>query len=169
GASSFMIHNMLESLCLEDSFENAGVKLKRCSVDSELQQWVWKERMFLINVHTQRCLSAFHSDPIQTLDCDGQDDLQWQCMNHRLISLSHSLELGVHSGSLVLTNTGKNTRWKSLDQGDLCHEKLKKKILFSFVQTGSRKQRETDEFPAKEDNMTEEEREYLRWYYRTED
>lgn len=119
-----MIHNNVESLCLEDSLRDAGVQLKRCSVDSELQQWIWTERMFLMNVHTQRCLSAFPRNPIQTLDCNGEDDLQWQCMNHRLISLSNSLELGVHRGSLALINTGKSTTWKSLDQGDICQEKL---------------------------------------------
>ncbi|KAF4083016.1 hypothetical protein AMELA_G00135210 [Ameiurus melas] len=158
GTSSFMIHNTVESQCLEDSLGDAGVRLKRCSVDSELQQWIWTERKFLMNVYTKRCLSAFHSDPIQTLECDGEEDLQWQCMNHRLISLSHSLELGVHRGSLALTNMGKSTRWKSLDQGDICQEKLR-----------SRRQSEKDEAPPTEDTMTEEEREYLRWYYRTED
>ncbi|MCI4383297.1 hypothetical protein PGIGA_G00024850 [Pangasianodon gigas] len=158
GTSSFMIHNKVESLCLEDSFGDAGVQLKRCSVYSELQQWIWIERTFLMNVHTQRCLSAFHSDPVQTLNCDGEDELQWQCMNNRLISMSHNLELGVHSGSLALTNTGKSTRWRSLDQGDICQEKLR-----------SRRQSETDELPATENTMTEEVREYLRWYYRTED
>lgn len=126
GTSGFMIHNNAESLCLEDSLGDVGVQLKRCSVDSELQQWIWTDQMILMNIHTQRCLSAFHSDPMQTLDCDGQDDLQWQCMNHRLISLSLSLELGVHNGRLALTNTGKSTRWKSLDQGNICQEKLSK-------------------------------------------
>lgn len=119
-----MIHNNAESLCLEDSNGDAGVQLKRCSVDSELQQWVWLEQMFLMNIHTQRCLSADLSDPIKTLDCDGLDDLHWQCMNHRLISQSHSLKLGVHKGKLVLTNTEKSTTWKSLDQGNICQERL---------------------------------------------
>ncbi|KAK2869383.1 hypothetical protein Q7C36_001254 [Tachysurus vachellii] len=64
----------------------------------------------------------------------------------------------VQQGSLTLINTGKRTRWTSLDQGDICQEKLR-----------SRKQRDTDEFPSTEDTMTEEQREYLRWYYRTED
>ncbi|KAG7327369.1 hypothetical protein KOW79_008975 [Hemibagrus wyckioides] len=155
GTSSFMIHNNIENLCLEDSLEDAGVQLKRCSMDSELQQWIWTERMFLMNVHTQRCLSALQSDSIQTLECDGEKYLQWQCMDHKLITMSHSLELGVERGSLALMNTGKSTRWKSLDQGDICQEKLR-----------SRKQRETEFL---EDSMTEEQREYLRWYYRTED
>lgn len=119
-----MIHNNVESLCLEDSLGNYGVQLKRCSVDSELQQWIWTERMLLMNIHTQRCLSAVQSDPIHTINCDGEDDLLWQCVNHKLISLSHSLELGVHNGRLALTNTGKSTRWKSLDQGNICQEKL---------------------------------------------
>ncbi|KAM9461041.1 uncharacterized protein Hap1MRO34_017392 isoform 1-T1 [Clarias gariepinus] len=154
GTSSFMIHNDVESLCLEDSLENAGVQLTRCSLDSELQQWIWTERMFLMNVHTQRCLSALHSNPIQTLNCDGEDHLQWQCMNHRLISLSHSLELSVHSGSLALNNKGKGNRWKSLDQGDICQEKLR-----------SRRDSEIEVHPT----VPEKEREYLRWFYRTED
>ncbi|XP_060797067.1 solute carrier family 51 subunit beta [Neoarius graeffei] len=158
GTSGFMIHNNMESLCLEDSLRDGGVQLKRCSVNSELQQWVWTERLFLMNVHTQRCLSAFPTNPIQTLDCNGEEDLQWQCMNHRLISLSYSLELGVHRGSLALINTGKSTRWKSLDQGDICQEKLR-----------SRRDSETAEFQATEVTMTEKERKYLRWYYRTED
>lgn len=119
-----MIHNNMENLCLEDSLGDAGVQLKRCSVDAELQQWTWTERMFLMNVHTHRCLSALHSDLIQTLDCDGEDYLQWECMNQRLISLSQSLELGVQRGRLALITTEKSTRWKSLDQGDICQEKL---------------------------------------------
>ncbi|TSL68167.1 Organic solute transporter subunit beta [Bagarius yarrelli] len=152
-----MIHNSFENLCLEDSLEGAEIQLKRCTVDSELQQWIWTERRYLMNVHTQRCLSAFPSDPIQTLECDGSPYLQWQCMNHRLISLSHFLELGVQ-GRLALITTGKSTQWKSLDQGDICQEKLR-----------SRRHSETDEISATDDTMTEEQREYLRWYYRTED
>ncbi|KAF5906163.1 uncharacterized protein DAT39_004092, partial [Clarias magur] len=73
-------------------------------------------------------------------------------MNHRLISPSHSLELSVHRGSLALNNKGKGNRWKSLDQGDICQEKL-------------RSRRDSEVRPT----MTVEEIEYLRWYYRTED
>ncbi|XP_066502983.1 solute carrier family 51 subunit beta isoform X2 [Hoplias malabaricus] len=160
---SFMIHNTVDSLCLEDP--GAGVYLRRCRVDSDLQQWVWKETRFLVNVETQRCLSAVHQDPVRTLECDGGDHLQWQCESHRLISVNRSLELTVDRGTVTLSSSGKNNRWKSLDEGDICQDKLR-----------SRRQSESSEFEFTEDDeglngqaMTEEQREFLRWYYRTED
>ncbi|XP_062869183.1 solute carrier family 51 subunit beta [Trichomycterus rosablanca] len=158
GTSSFLIHNSLENLCLEDSLSETAVHLQRCSVDSELQQWTWTDRWFLMNLHTHRCLSAFDTDLVRTVDCDGGDELRWGCENHRLVSLNRSLELGSLRDRLVLTNTGKNTRWKSLDEGDICQEKLR-----------ARKQRDVYESPEAGDTMTEEQREYLRWYYRSED
>ncbi|XP_022525198.2 solute carrier family 51 subunit beta [Astyanax mexicanus] len=165
GAHSFMVHNAVESLCLEDSLRDAGVQLRRCSLDSELQQWLWTERWFLLNVGTHRCLSGLQDDPIQTVECDGGDHLQWQCTNHRLISVNRSLELSAQTGRLSLTSRGINTRWKSLDEGDICQEKLR-----------SRRQSEPGEFEFSEEDrahmphtMTEEQREFLKWFYRTED
>ncbi|XP_072516983.1 uncharacterized protein [Salminus brasiliensis] len=165
GAHSFMIHNAVEGLCLEDSLKDGGVQLRRCSLDSEPQQWLWTERWFLMNVGTDRCLSGLHDDPIQTVECDSGHHLQWQCMNHRLISVNRSLELSAQNRRLTLTNSGINTGWKSLDEADICQEKLR-----------SRRQSDPSEFEFTEadralmgQSMTEEQREYLRWFYRTED
>lgn len=139
GASCFMIYNAAESLCLQDSLRDARVDLGRCSVDSDLQQWLWIETWFLMNVGTRRCLSAHHNNPIQMVECDGGDHLHWNCLNHRLISVNRSLELGTEGGKLVLTNSGKKTKWKSLDEGNICQDKLSKSychhtviVVFSF-------------------------------------
>ncbi|XP_030649066.1 uncharacterized protein si:cabz01068815.1 [Chanos chanos] len=166
GANSFMIHNTIESLCLEDSGNSDGVQLKRCSLDSEFQQWSWINEWFLMNAGTQKCLSAFHTDPVKTVPCDGLDSLQWQCRNHRLISQNRSLELSAERGQLTMSPRGKTTRWKSLDEGDICQDKLRSK----------RSSDEPNEFEFSESEdaggvpgMTEEQKAFLRWYYRTED
>ncbi|KAI4889526.1 hypothetical protein NFI96_010730 [Prochilodus magdalenae] len=162
GAASFMIHSAAEGRCLEDSDE--GVQLRRCGVDSVLQQWVWTEEWFLMNVGTERCLSPFHNNPVQTVDC-ASEHLQWDCRKRRLISVNRSLELATDGGVLTLTNRGKNTAWRSLDDADFCQEKLR-----------SRRQSEPNEFEIPEDDrpqmgpsLTPEQREYLKWYYRSED
>ncbi|KAL7866801.1 hypothetical protein AOLI_G00146150 [Acnodon oligacanthus] len=163
GANSFLIHSALEGLCLEDSGRDAGVHLRRCNLDSQLQQWIWTETWFLMNVGTQKCLSALRDDPVQTVECDGEDHLQWQCVNRRLLSVSRPLELTADSGVLTLTNSGKNYMWKSLDEGNICQDRLR-----------SRRQSEDNEF-TEDDRaqmgppMTPEQREYLRWLYRAED
>ncbi|XP_017555029.1 solute carrier family 51 subunit beta [Pygocentrus nattereri] len=163
GANSFMIHSALEGLCLEDSGIDAGVQLRRCSLDSQLQQWVWTETWFLMNVGTQKCLSALRDDPVRTVECDGEDHLKWQCVNRRLISVSRPLELTADRGELTLTNSGKNYMWKSLDEGGICQDRLR-----------SRRQSEGNELTEDERDqmgtpMTPEQREYLRWFYRSED
>ncbi|XP_010875700.2 uncharacterized protein si:cabz01068815.1 [Esox lucius] len=175
GASSFMIHNALHSLCLEDNPKTGLVNLKKCSLDSELQQWIWRDQSVLKNMGTSRCLSSTHTDPVVTVHCQGLADeenrgdeaLQWGCEWDRLISKNNSLELSADGQRLTLTSRSKRTKWRSLDKGDICLERLRSKRASS----------ETDEFEAGTAEqqkvgptvMSEEQREYLRWYYRAED
>ncbi|KAK1798527.1 hypothetical protein P4O66_006831, partial [Electrophorus voltai] len=164
GANGFMIYNTVEGLCLEDSHDGPGVQLKPCQLDSASQEWSWEEGGFLANAGTLRCLSALHADPIRTTDCDGADHLQWQCANHKLISLSRSLELAADTGRLTLTKGGKANKWNSLADGDICLKKPR-----------SRRQSEPGEFEVSdadavhvEQTMTDKQ-ELVRWFYRTED
>lgn len=158
-----MIHNVHRSLCLEDIPESGEVVARKCSLDSDFQQWIWEEQSRLVNMATSRCLSAHHLQPVRTQPCPvpGEGDrtnfLDWDCDRGRLISRNNSLMLSLSGRRLVLTDDGKNIKWKSLDKGDICVEKLR-----------SRRASEEFEVVAKP-TMSAEEKEYLRWFYRTED
>ncbi|XP_016403881.1 uncharacterized protein LOC107737002 isoform X2 [Sinocyclocheilus rhinocerous] len=162
GTIGFTIHSMKEGLCLEDSSEGV-VELRTCSLDSVLQQWKWTDHCFLVNTGTLRCLSAIHTDPVQTIACDSGEHIKWQCKAQQLISLQNSLALSTERGKLRL-NTGEHDTWKSLDAGDICQNKLRSRRESDL---------ETDEFdfaegPPKQ-RMTEAQLKFLQWYYRTED
>lgn len=134
GVSSFMIHNTLHSLCLEDFPKTGLVQLNKCNLDSVLQQWIWRDQSLLERVGTSRCLSAHHSNPIQTVPCEGVEDgghrgdggLRWGCELNRLISQNSSLELSTDGKRLTLSHRSKQTKWRSLDEGDICQERLSK-------------------------------------------
>ncbi|KAL2077045.1 hypothetical protein ACEWY4_026549 [Coilia grayii] len=165
GTSGFMIHNAIESLCLQDSSASSAVKLRRCNLDDDLQQWEWQEQHFLRNVGTQRCLSAFHEHPVVTVTCDGGGHLQWGCENHRLLSLNNSLELSTKKGRLRLTPAlgDPGSKWKSLDKGDVCQERLRSRRAWDEFEE------EFEEDTPAVSSMNQEQREYLQWIYRTED
>ncbi|XP_062379932.1 solute carrier family 51 subunit beta [Sardina pilchardus] len=163
GANAFMIHNTVESLCLQDSPAGKAVTLRKCNLDNDLQQWVWREQRFLRNVGTQRCLSAFHARPVLSVECDGGEYLEWSCENHRLLSLNRSLELSAEKGRVRLTPGGPNSRWKSPDLGDICQERLRSK------RASNEFEEEFEESKPAESTMNEEQREFLKWFYRTED
>ncbi|XP_059383098.1 uncharacterized protein LOC132117804 [Carassius carassius] len=162
GTIGFTIHSMKAGLCLEDSSEGV-VKLRSCSLDSVLQQWKWTDHWFLVNTGTLRCLSAIHTDPVQTIACDSGEHVKWHCKAQQLISLQNSLVLSNEGGKLRL-NAGQHDTWKSLDAGDICQNKLRSRRESDL---------EADEFdfaegPPKQ-GMTEAQMKFLQWYYRTED
>ncbi|CAK6961980.1 solute carrier family 51 subunit beta [Scomber scombrus] len=163
GAKAFLIHNTQRSLCLEDTEPTGDVLLKECDLDSESQKWVWVDQSMLMSLATSRCLSAQQREPIQTRSCDVDiAGLMWDCDRDRLISRNTSMMLSVKGRRLTLSQDSKNSKWKSLDKGDICQEKLRSR----------RASVETDEFEVGADKakvLTEEEKEYLRWYYRIED
>ncbi|XP_034039739.1 uncharacterized protein si:cabz01068815.1 [Thalassophryne amazonica] len=157
GASTFMIHNTHHSLCLENSVPTGEVLLKRCNLDSKAQQWIWKDQWMLMAVSTSGCLSAEHSKPIQTTLCQGPE-VQWDCKRNRLISKNTSLLLSADGQRLTLSHDSEHSKWSSLDAGDICQEQLRSK-------------RASDEAHESEDikGLTEEQKEYLHWFYRSED
>ncbi|XP_067452941.1 solute carrier family 51 subunit beta [Thunnus thynnus] len=168
GAKAFLIHNTRRSLCLEDTAPAGEVLLKKCNLDSKSQQWVWVDQNMLMCVGSSRCLSAQHRKPIQTQSChDPEVDaagLMWDCDRDRLISRNTSMLLSIDGRRLTLSQDSKHSKWRSLDEGDICQEKLRSR----------RASDEPDEFEFAEQTgkvgaMTQEEREYLRWFYRTED
>lgn len=126
-----MIHNTVHSLCLEDS-KTGWVQLKKCSLDSDLQQWVWRDPNILESVVTSRCLSGYHTDPVQTVPCEGGEEggeregngLKWDCEGNRLMSRHLSLELSTDGKRLTLSPRSKQSKWRSLDEGDICQERL---------------------------------------------
>ncbi|XP_034385338.1 uncharacterized protein si:cabz01068815.1 [Cyclopterus lumpus] len=167
GARAFMIHNTQSSLCLEESASTAEVLLKNCNLDSESQQWIWIDRGMLMCVMSSRCLSALQREPVQTRPCRGSETdataTLWACDRGRLISRNTSMLLSVDGRRLVLTHDSKLSKWKSLDEGDICQEKLRSRRASDDPEEAAEKQ--TGDAAA----MTEEQREYLRWYYRSED
>nr|XP_046232192.1 solute carrier family 51 subunit beta [Scatophagus argus] len=169
GTSSFMIHNTQHSLCLEDSAATGEVLLKKCNLESESQQWMWISQGMLMCVASSRCLSAMQREPLQTQACWGPKveaaALMWDCDNNRLISRNTSMLLSIDGQQLVFTHESKHSKWRSLDEGDICQEKLRSR----------RESKDLEEFEAAGEQtgkmaaLTKEQREYLQWYYRTED
>ncbi|XP_020783139.2 solute carrier family 51 subunit beta [Boleophthalmus pectinirostris] len=161
GTQAFLIHNVRRSLCLDEVVESGEVVARKCSLDSASQQWIWEERTRLVNMATSRCLSAYSDQPLRTEPCPEPGEraleLEWECDSGRLMSRSSSLWLSLKDQRLVLTDSSKNIQWRSLDKGDICQETL-------------RSRRASEEFEvAPKPTLSSEEREYLRWFYRTED
>lgn len=122
-----MIHNTRRSLCLEDTEPTGEVLLKTCKLDSESQQWRWLDQSMLMNYATSRCLSAEQKEPIQTRSCDvDPTGLIWDCDRDRLISKNTSMMLSIEGRRLTLSQDSKHSKWKSIDEGDICQEKLSK-------------------------------------------
>ncbi|XP_038558000.1 solute carrier family 51 subunit beta isoform X2 [Micropterus salmoides] len=169
GARAFMIHNTQCSLCLEDSAATGEVLLKKCNLDSESQQWIWIDHGMLMCVTSSRCLSALQREPVQTRACQGPEvndaALVWDCDRDRLISRNTSLLLSINGQRVILTHDSKHSKWRSLDEGDICQEKLRSRRASDDPEEFEAAEEQTGELRT----MTEEEREYLRWYYRTED
>lgn len=132
GARAFMIHNTQHSLCLEDSAATGEVLLKTCNLDRESQQWLWINEAMLMCTASYRCLSAVQRAPLQTEDClepiMDATWLMWDCDRNRLISRNTSMLLSVDSGRLILTHDNKQSKWRSLNEGDICQEKLSKSV-----------------------------------------
>ncbi|XP_070687174.1 uncharacterized protein [Pempheris klunzingeri] len=166
GAKAFMIHNTKSSMCLEDSAAAGQVLLKKCNVVSESQQWIWVNQGMLMCVASSKCLSAMQREPIQTQSCWGAEvnaaGLMWDCDRDRLISRDTSMLLSIDDQHLVLTHGSKHSKWKSLDEGDICQEKLRSR-------RASHDPEEFGEQTGEVAAMTEEQRQFLRWFYRTED
>ncbi|CAL9701292.1 unnamed protein product [Knipowitschia caucasica] len=163
GTQAFLIHNLQRSLCLEEVSGSGEVVGRECSLDSDSQQWLWEDRTRLVNVQTSRCLSARHLQPVLTEACPEAGEqglkgvLEWDCDRERLISRNNSLLLSLSGRKVLLTDDNKNVRWKSLDQGDICQETL-------------RSRRASEEFEDEvKPTLSAEEKDYLRWFYRTEE
>ncbi|CAI5689536.1 uncharacterized protein si:cabz01068815.1 isoform X2 [Oreochromis niloticus] len=167
GARAFMIHNTQHNLCLEDSADTGEVQLKKCNLDSEYQQWIWISRDMLMCVASSRCLSAQHKGPVHTQDCHGPEVdaawLIWDCDRDQLISRKLSMLLSHNGQHAILVQHSKHPKWRSLDQGDICQERLRHRRASDDSTYENEEQ--TGELTA----MTKEQREYLRWFYRTED
>ncbi|KAJ3593012.1 hypothetical protein NHX12_005350 [Muraenolepis orangiensis] len=178
--SGFLIHNIHHSLCLED--QDGVVGLRPCNLDSRLQQWVWWNRRVLKNLGSDRCLAGRDTGRVRTAGClaleeeggggggegGAAEEILWDCEAGQLISVRSSLQLFMdNSLSPALTPKSKQSgKWRSLDEGDICKESLRSK----------RASKEPEEFVdvgmdpgAGMAGMTEEQRKFLMWYYRTED
>ncbi|CAJ1048692.1 uncharacterized protein si:cabz01068815.1 [Xyrichtys novacula] len=168
-AAAFMVYNTKRSLCLQETADSGEVVLSRCDLDSEAQQWIWMDQSMLMNVASSRCMAALQGRHLRTLPCKGSDvdntKLQWECDRNRLINRNLSMLLSVDGRHPVLSHDSKQSRWRSVDGGDICLERLRSK----------RASGEPDEFEDAGEQaggraaLTEEQREYLRWFYRTED
>ncbi|XP_029001272.1 solute carrier family 51 subunit beta isoform X2 [Betta splendens] len=166
---AFMIHNTKRSLCLEDSASTGEVLLRTCDLASPAQQWVWLHEGALMSVASSRCLSAQHATAVRTRPCQGPGAeaaaLAWDCDANKLISRSTSAVLSADGRRPTLGRVGRYSKWRSLEEGDICQDRLRLK----------RASDEPDEFEAAPEQrgavaaMTEEQREYLLWLYRTED
>lgn len=167
GGKAFMIHNTQHCLCLEDSVDTGEVLLRKCNLDSESQQWIWIDQGMLMCVASSRCLSAQQGQLVRTQSCDELEvDVTgqvWDCDRDRLINRNTSMLLSVRGQHLILTQGSEQSKWRSLDEGDICQERLRLRRAADDLQQSEEEQTE-DQLA-----MTEEQRAYLRWFYRTED
>lgn len=133
-----MIYNTQHSLCLEDSAATGEVLLKECNLDSESQQWIWIDQGMLMCVASSRCLSAIPREPLKTQSCRGPKvdpaGLMWDCDKDRLISRNTSMLLSIDGRRLIFTHSSKYSKWRSLDEGDICQEKLSKSVKITGTQ-----------------------------------
>lgn len=163
-----MIHNTQHCLCLEDSVDSGEVLLRKCNLDSESQQWSWIDQGMLMCVASSRCLSAQQGELVRTQSCHGLEEDEdvtgqvWDCDRDRLINRNTSMLLSVSGQHLILTQDSEQSKWRSLDEGDICKERLR---LRRGADDFDPEEEQTEDQPA----MTDEQREYLRWFYRTED
>ncbi|XP_030581019.1 uncharacterized protein LOC115777299 isoform X2 [Archocentrus centrarchus] len=169
GGRAFMMHNTQHSLCLEESADTGEVHLKKCNLDSEYQQWIWINEGMLMCVATSRCLSAQQRELVRTQTCRGPEvdaaELMWDCDRDRIISRKISMLLSHNGQHVILTQHSKHSKWRSLDEGDICQEKLRLKRASGDSAQSEDEEEQTEKLAA----MTKEQREYLQWYYRTED
>lgn len=132
GATAFTIYNTQHSLCLEEATVTGLVVLRRCNLYSESQQWTWSDEGTLVSAASSRCLSAPQDEPVKTVPCEGREAdsarLMWDCDRDGLVSRSTALLLSVDGQQLTLTHGGKSSKWKSLEKGDICQEKLQRKF-----------------------------------------
>ncbi|XP_022068244.2 solute carrier family 51 subunit beta [Acanthochromis polyacanthus] len=169
GGKAFMIHNTQHCLCLEDSVDTGEVLLRKCNLDSKSQQWNWIDQGMLMCVASFRCLSAQQGKLVRTQSCHELEvDVKghmWDCDRGRLINRNTSMLLSVSGQHLILTQGSEQSKWKSLDEGDICQERLRLRRAADDVEEFDPAEEQAEDEPA----MTEEQREYLRWFYRTED
>lgn len=139
GARAFMIYNSKHSLCLEDSAATGEVLLKNCNVDSEFQKWMWIDQNMLMCVASSRCLSDLQREPVLTRPCGEPEadvtGLMWDCDRGKLISKNTSMLLSMDGRRLILTNGNKHSKWRSLDEGDICQEKLSKSVRITGTES----------------------------------
>ncbi|XP_064192731.1 solute carrier family 51 subunit beta isoform X1 [Anguilla rostrata] len=166
---SFMIYNTIHGLCLQDSRGSDRVQLWRCDLDSHFQQWFWEDGRLLVNRGTARCLSSHQMNPVLTASCNGSEGLWWHCRSNWLVSHSSSLKLTTDGKDLSLSHENKLSKWRSLEEGNICQESLRFKRASDEPYVLPTDYSETEYDYAEEGTMTEEQRHYYRWYYRTED
>ena len=134
--------------------------LGRCNLDSRFQQWVWWNRGVLRNLGSDRCLASRGTDLVRTVGCPAmeeqeeeevvvqgagagageggagvvEEEMLWDCLRSRLISVSSGLELSVDDSlSLALAPLYQHSgRWRSLDEGDICQEILSESCFYLF-------------------------------------
>lgn len=199
GVKTFMLYNTRHSLCLHGSKATDEVLLKKCDLKSDLQQWLWMDRGMLMCVGSSKCLLATQRSALKTEACVGlhveASALMWDCNKDRLISRNTSMFLSVDGRHLTLSHSNKDSKWKSLDTDDICGQSLSKWRLkqlsskqysqqnfvklfrcFKIVLPLGYKRASDDDPEEAAGNekgqwasMTEEQREYLRWFYRTEE
>nr|XP_057934851.1 solute carrier family 51 subunit beta [Doryrhamphus excisus] len=162
GAGAFRVHNVHGSLCLEDSWPAGGAELRRCRPDSEAQRWAWKHPGLLMCVATSRCLSPRQPSLTRPCPISEGEDLLWDCNGDTLISRGTSMLLSEDRGRLVLRPGRHGSPWTSLHARDICRERLR-------TRRSSHDPDELSDAKDKQGTLTEEERRYLRWFYRTED
>ncbi|XP_057703499.1 solute carrier family 51 subunit beta [Corythoichthys intestinalis] len=149
GGGAFLLRPLSRNMCLEERWPSGGVVLSVCRPSSVAQRWTWKGHGMLASVLTSRCLSPHR--PGVTLPCQEGAMLEWTCRGNTLLARAARWRL-----------TAVWNDWRDEEEFSRCQRRYRRASPDdedTFVEEG-------EESKAA---MTEEQKEYLRWFYRTED
>ncbi|KAJ8396738.1 hypothetical protein AAFF_G00015760 [Aldrovandia affinis] len=150
----------------QDSLQIGPLQLRPCDSTSDLQRWAWADGHFLVNEGTGRCLTGTRV----TAPCDHSSALPWRCHGNRLTGLGGSVELwGGNRSPLLLSPRRGRPRTESTGNRDVCKAPLRTRRGSGDPEDRQVTGAETPHQAPAEGGMTEEQRAFLKWYYRTED
>ncbi|XP_077419430.1 uncharacterized protein LOC144050223 isoform X2 [Vanacampus margaritifer] len=156
GGEAFLLRHPRRGTCLEERWPSGGVVLRVCRASSRAQQWSWKGRGLLASAVTSRCLSARR--PRVTLPCREGAELEWRCDGNTLV--------GRATAVMLTTDRWRPTPGKRQEKG---REEDLRKHISRLRRASPHDARTTAEAAEKKAIMTDEQKEYLQWFYRTED
>ncbi|XP_061669670.1 solute carrier family 51 subunit beta [Syngnathoides biaculeatus] len=164
GGGAFLVRHPSSDKCLEERrYPRGSPVLRACRPFSRAQQWAWKGRGLLASELTSMCLAV--GWPSATLPCHPRAELQWGCDRDTLIARSSPMAPPVDWWRLAPSRPDAHDGGEEGGEGNLC-----KPDNFRLRRASPDDKRPSAEGgDEKKAAVTDQQKEYLRWFYRTED